>query len=82
MLDAPRQRVMKLNGEGLEHVLALLKKYDVDPVRGFLPSRDPLQRLPYARYHIWEDLCDDLPKLLGARLGKVLFLTLKYIFFN
>lgn len=22
------------------------------------------------RYHLWEDLGDDLPKLLGARLGQ------------
>ena len=29
-----------------------------------------LERLPYARYHLWEDLGDDLPKLLGARLGQ------------
>ena len=56
--------------QGLEHVLAILNKFDVDPRRGFLPSQDPLQRLPYARYHLWEDLADDLPKLLGARLGQ------------
>lgn len=56
--------------EGLEHVAAILKKFDVDLKRGFLPSQDPLQRLPYARYHIWEDLGDDLSKLLGARLGQ------------
>ena len=56
--------------QGLEHVLAILSKFDVDPRRGFLPSQDPLQRLPYARYHLWEDLADDLPKLLGARLGQ------------
>ena len=56
--------------QGIEHVSAILRKYDVDPHRGFLPSQDPLQRLPYARYHLWEDLADDLPKLLGARLGQ------------
>ena len=70
-LDAPRMPNSNALGEGVGHVLAILKKYDVDPTRGFLPSRDPLQRLSYARYHIWEDLCDDLPKLLGARLGQV-----------
>ena len=58
------------NSQGLEHVTAILNKFDVDPRRGFLPSQDPLQRLPYARYHLWEDLGDDLPKLLGARLGQ------------
>ena len=56
--------------QGIEQVTAILRKYDVDPHRGFLPAQDPLQRLPYARYHIWEDLADDLPKLLGARLGQ------------
>lgn len=59
-----------LHHSNLDHVLSILRKYDVDPYRGFLPSQDPLQRLPYARYHIWEDLADDLPKLLSARLGQ------------
>lgn len=59
-----------LDSQGLEHVRAILATYDVDLDRGFLPKDDPLQRLPYARYHIWEDLADDLPKLLGARLGQ------------
>ena len=75
---APRDpRLIKLvnrgfdfESQGIEHVTAILRKYDVDPVRGFLPKQDPLQRLPYARYHLWEDLGDDLPKLLGARLGQ------------
>ena len=31
---------------------AILSKFDVDPRRGFLPSQDPLQRLPYARYYL------------------------------
>jgi hypothetical protein len=53
-----------------DHVLSILKRFEVDPNRGFLPSQDPLQRLPYSRYHIWEDLGDDLPKLLCARLGQ------------
>ena len=74
-LDAPRMPKSNALGEGVGHVLAILRKYDVDPTRGFLPSRDPLQRLSYARYHLWEDLCDDLPKLLGARLGQVLLKT-------
>lgn len=58
------------NAPGLEHVRCILKKFDVDVNHGFLPAEDPLQRLPYARYHVWEDLADDLPKLLGARLGQ------------
>ena len=77
---APRMSIVQLEKQmgygtsihlqGLEHVTAILNKFDVDPRRGFLPSQDPLQRLPYARYHLWEDLGDDLPKLLGARLGQ------------
>lgn len=59
-----------LGNQGLDRILAILQKYDIDMYTGFLPSKDPLQRLPYARYHLWEDLGDDLPKLLGARLGQ------------
>lgn len=53
--SAPRQcpQARDLDSQGLEHILDLLKKYDVDPLRGFLPQHDPLQRLPYARYHLW-----------------------------
>lgn len=73
---APRMSITKFEKssiypvQGLEHVFTILKRFNVDPRRGFLPSQDPLQRLPYARYHLWEDLADDLPKLLGARLGQ------------
>lgn len=59
-----------LGHHGLDRIQAILQKYDIDIITGFLPSKDPLQRLPYARYHLWEDLGDDLPKLLGARLGQ------------
>ena len=51
--SAPRFDNNELETRGLEHILAILKKYDVDPMKGFLPSEDPLQRLPYARYHLW-----------------------------
>lgn len=53
--SAPRQtpQTRDLDPQGLEHIIDLLRKYDVDPVRGFLPQQDPLQRLPYARYHLW-----------------------------
>jgi len=64
------ERQLLHQSQGLEHVTAILNKFEVCPRRGFLPSQDPLQRLPYARYHLWEDLGDDLPKLLGARLGQ------------
>jgi indoleamine 2,3-dioxygenase len=56
---------------GIDDILALLKQYDVSPQRGFLPDKDPIQRLPHEKYYIWEDLADDLPKLLSARLGQV-----------
>jgi len=71
-MEASRQQFESyyLGTQGLDRVLSILQKYDVDMYTGFLPSKDPLQRLPYARYHIWEDLADDLPKLLGARSGQ------------
>lgn len=50
---APRPEITFIDNQGLEHILSVLKKYDVHPIRGFLPSQDPLQRLPYARYHLW-----------------------------
>jgi hypothetical protein len=69
---APRHvnNVTNVREHGLEQIMAILTEFKVDPIRGFLPHHDPLQRLPYARYHLWEDLGDDLPKLLGARLGQ------------
>lgn len=46
--------------------LDILKSFDVDPERGFLPPEDPLQRLSHPLYQQWEDLVTDLPCLLGA----------------
>jgi indoleamine 2,3-dioxygenase len=37
----------------------------IDTARGFLPTRDPLERLPRA-FDTWEEIAADLPKLLGA----------------
>lgn len=56
---------------GIEDVLRILDRFDVSPHRGFLPEKDPLQRLPQEKYYLWEDMADDLPRLLGARLGQV-----------
>ena len=71
---APRVSVSKYTRHpyppGVERIKSILNRYEIDLNTGFLPSEDPLQRLPYARYHLWEDLGDDLPKLLGARLGQ------------
>ena len=40
-----------------------LAAYHIDPVRGFLPARDPLERLP-AGFDAWERIAPDLPALL------------------
>ncbi|WP_267245168.1 hypothetical protein [Streptomyces sp. PR69] len=42
-----------------------LRGYEIDPVRGFLPARDPLERLP-AAFRPWEDVCARLPALMAA----------------
>lgn len=42
-----------------------LTRFDIDPVRGFLRSTDPVRTLP-SSYAIWEQLALELPKLLGA----------------
>ena len=49
-------------------VVARLDKYDVHPNGGFLPSPDPLKRLP-REFAPWETMAHDLPKLLVT--GKV-----------
>ena len=40
-------------------------RYEVDPVRGFLPSRDPLARLP-AAFDAWEATAAQVSELLLA----------------
>ncbi len=42
-----------------------MDKIEIDPERGFLPSPDPLDRLP-ADFTPWEEIGRDLPKLLAA----------------
>jgi indoleamine 2,3-dioxygenase len=49
-------------------VLARLKRYGIDPERGFLPGADPLERLPQ-EFEAWETIAQDLPKFLIS--GKV-----------
>lgn len=39
--------------------------YQVDPARGFLPSQDPLERLP-AGFEAWDRLASQMPALLLA----------------
>lgn len=43
--------------------LVKLEQYGIHPERGFLPSPDPLDRLPEA-FDAWEAVAHDLPKLL------------------
>ncbi|CAM9503569.1 unnamed protein product [Choristocarpus tenellus] len=55
------------------NTLSLLESFDVDPVRGFLPSKDPLLRLPQQELQPWEDLVNAIPELLVAgQASKVL----------
>ncbi|CAM9799830.1 unnamed protein product [Chrysoparadoxa australica] len=43
---------------------SLCKKFQVDPVKGFLGEEDPLLRLSSPELHVWEDVVADLPSLL------------------
>ncbi|MGA5195274.1 hypothetical protein [Streptomyces exfoliatus] len=45
--------------------LARLLACEIDPVRGFLPARDPLERLP-AGFEPWEETTARLPSLMAA----------------
>ena len=49
----------------------ILRSFEVDVSRGFLPPVDPLKRLVRAEYLIWEDIADELPKFLGVRFPQV-----------
>lgn len=54
-----------------EHKTSLIEGdsvFDVNPDLGFLPTPDPLLKLP-AHYAVWDEIAHDLPKLLVA--GKV-----------
>jgi len=42
-----------------------LRKFELDPVRGFLPSEDPLRKLPPG-FEPWEELSAAMPSLLLA----------------
>jgi indoleamine 2,3-dioxygenase len=49
-----------------------LKNLQFNPVRGFLPEKDPLVRLPLP-FALWEKVALDLPKILvGGRLESIL----------
>ncbi|MEW6301282.1 MAG: hypothetical protein AB1671_26705 [Thermodesulfobacteriota bacterium] len=51
--------------ESRQHTFLDLEAFHVDPQRGFLPTPDPLRRLP-AAFAPWEGVARDLPKLLAA----------------
>jgi hypothetical protein len=69
--EAVTNRYGNFTNVGLNRIQSILRKYSIDPIHGFLPSQEPIHRLTCTRYQIWEDLADDIPKLLGARLGQV-----------
>ena len=51
-----------------EEAIQILKSYDVDPDRGFLPQEDPLLDISkkYPRFKQWELIGTSLPDLLSA----------------
>ncbi|MDT9598871.1 PrnB family protein [Sphingosinicella rhizophila] len=52
------------SGDGA-HILRPLDHYDIDPVTGFVPSADPLERLP-PRYDPWEGLVPSIAPLIRS----------------
>ena len=48
----------KVDINELASIMNVLHKYEVSPLRGFLPHKDPLQRLS-GKYEKWEDLEND-----------------------
>jgi indoleamine 2,3-dioxygenase len=48
---------------------AFLEAYDIHPMRGFLPSMDPLTKLP-KEFSIWEEIVSQLPKYLVAGMTR------------
>lgn len=48
-----------------------LSPFEIDPVRGFLPSQDPLERLPEA-FALWDEIAYDLPKILTAGKARLM----------
>lgn len=66
--DIPRENKIIPEHLSLNPTLvSLMNQYQVDVLRGFIPKNDPLPRLTHPKYRIWEELADDLPKILGAR---------------
>lgn len=43
-----------------------VSQFEINPIRGFLPSQDPLRQLP-AAFDAWEDVAQNLPKYLIAQ---------------
>jgi hypothetical protein len=53
-----------------EATLDFLARHDVDPVRGFLPRDDPLEKLPQPELQPWESLISNLPDLLRLHTAR------------
>ena len=50
--------------------LEALEAYDVDPEMGFMPTTDPVQRLP-AGFDAWEEVVPEISALIrGGRLER------------
>lgn len=40
----------------VDDIVTILQAFEVDPARGFLPPKDPIERLHQEKYFIWEDV--------------------------
>ncbi len=54
-----------MTARAIDDTHAIMQRYGIHPVRGFLPAADPLVRLP-AEYAAWDELGAALPALLAA----------------
>ena len=63
----------------LKAALSAMKKYGVHPKRGFLPPRDPCQKLTNSQCEEWEWIGTQLPDLLSAGQCRKILTTMKLI---
>lgn len=56
----------KVDVNGIGSIITVLHEYEVSPLRGFLPHRDPLQSLS-GKYEKWEDLVKNVSDLILAK---------------
>lgn len=55
-----------------------LQSYEIDVVRGFLPSQDPLEQLP-PHFNVWEEMSSLIPGLLTAGKARQLIDQMKTV---